>query len=93
MSAAGSGKPAVVKYVYNELDKRAEAAGETGVTLIQSALTGTFGVVTQAEIAEVVRFLHEKGAKVDERALQIVRRAPFDKDLVLQLLTTLMNGG
>jgi len=93
MSAAGSGKPAIVKYVYNELDQRINAVGETGITVIQSALTGTLGVVTQQEICEMVRFLHEKGAKIDERALQIVRRAPFDKEQVLQVLTTLMSGG
>ena len=41
----------------------------------------------------MVRFLHEKGAKIDERALQIAKRAAFDKDQVLQLLTSFMSGG
>ena len=93
MSAAGSGKPEVVKYVYNELDKRIDAATENGATVMHSALTGTLGVSTQAEICEMVRFLHEKGAKIDERAVQIVKRAPFDKEQVLQVLTSFMSGG
>jgi len=93
MSAASSGKPQIVKYVYNELDQQVNAVTETGITVIHSAVTGTLGVVTQAEIVEMVRFLHEKGAKIDERALQIVKRAPFDKEQVLQVLTSLMSGG
>ena len=95
MSAAGSGRGAIVKYVYNELDKGIDAVTDTGSTVMHAAVTGTLGVATQADICEVIRFLAEKGAKTDEKdstgrtPLQIAGRAAVEKDKVVQLLTEL----
>ena len=95
MSAVGSSRAGMVKYVYNELDKRVNAVTDFGSTLMHAAVTGTLGVATQAEICEVIRFLADKGAKTDEKdatgrtPLQVASRAAVDKDKVVQLLTEL----
>jgi ankyrin repeat protein len=99
MSAAGSGQPRIVKYVFEELDHRIDAASDSGMTVMHAAVTGTLGVATQKDICETIRFLAAHGAKPDEKdgtgrtPLQTASRAPVDKDQVVQLLTELAKPG
>jgi hypothetical protein len=93
MSAAGSGHVAPVKYAY-ELAPEIEAVNDYGTTVMHAAVTGTGAISTQPEICEVIRFLAEKGAKLDERdrtgrtPIAIADTLPIDKGV--ELLTQLI---
>jgi ankyrin repeat protein len=93
MSAAGSGHVGVVKYAY-ELAPQIDAVTDTGSTVIHSAVTGTLGMSSQQEICEVIRFLADKGAKLDEKdrrgrtPIEIADILPIDK--AVELLTELI---
>jgi ankyrin repeat protein len=95
MAAASGSSVGVVKYVYDQLDKRVDAVTDTGSTVMHAAVVGTLGVYTQTEICDVIRFLANSGAKADEKdssgrtPLQIASRAPVPKEQVVQLLTGL----
>jgi len=99
MAAVGSSRVRVVKYVYDELDKRINAVTDAGSTLMHAAVNGTLGVATQEEICAVIRFLAEKGAKPDEKdgtgrtPLQAANRAAVPKEQVVGLLTELAKLG
>jgi ankyrin repeat protein len=93
MSAVGSGKLEVVKYAY-ELAPDIDAVNDFGSTVMHAAVTGTLGPSTQAEICDVIRFLAEKGAKLDEKdgrgrtPIDIADVLPIDK--AVELLTELI---
>jgi ankyrin repeat protein len=93
MSAAGSGHLEPVKYAY-ELAPEIDAVNEYGSTVMHAAVTGTLGVSTQSKICEVISFLAEKGAKLDERdrtgrtPIAIADILPIDN--AVELLTRLI---
>jgi cytohesin len=66
MLAAASGSPAMVRYVFENLDPRIEAVSTAGSTVMHSAVQETTAVATQKEICEIVQYLAEHGAKLDE---------------------------
>ena len=89
---ASGGKLETVKYAY-ELDPRAVAVNERGQTPMHAAVSG--GVQrTQDEICEVIQFLADRGAALDEidaagrTAITIADVAPIDK--AVELLTALI---
>jgi ankyrin repeat protein len=65
MSAAQSGHVGIVKYVFEKLDSRIDAVNGAGGTVMHAAVQGTAAVATQKDICEVIRYLAEKGAKLD----------------------------
>jgi hypothetical protein len=67
MSAVGSGHVGVVKYTFDALDSDINAVNDFGSTLMHAAVSGTAATATQAEICEVIQFLADKGAKLDEK--------------------------
>ena len=89
---ASGGKLETVKYAY-ELDPRAVAVNQLGQTPMHASVGG--GVQrTQDEICEVIQFLADKGAALDEldasgrTAITIADVAPIDK--AVELLTALI---
>jgi uncharacterized protein len=95
MSAAASGSAAIVKLVFQELDRRVDAVSDTGSTVLHAALVGTLATSTADEIYESVRFLAENGAPLDAKdatgrtPLQIAsRQQPLEK--VVRLLTEMI---
>jgi uncharacterized protein len=93
MAAAGSGHVGVVKYAY-ELDPHVDAINDAGATVIHASVTGTGGLATQAQICQVIQFLADHGAKLDETdaagrtPIQIADILPIDK--AVNLLTELI---
>jgi len=94
MSAAGSGHVGVVKYAY-EFDQDVKAATDTGDTIVHAAVTGTLGPnATQADICEVIQFLADKGAPLDEKnargrtPMDVADILPIDK--AVSLMTSLI---
>jgi len=93
MSAAGSGHIAAVKYAY-ELDPDVKAVNDVGSTIIHATVTGTMATSTQPEICEVIQFLADKGAPIDEKdqrgrtPISVADGLPIDKavDLLTQLI-------
>ena len=65
MAAVAGGKLATVKYAY-ELDPHVDAVTRTGTTLMHAAVAAANGR-SPIEICEVIQFLADKGAKLDER--------------------------
>jgi ankyrin repeat protein len=89
---AAAGKLETVKYAY-ELDPHVDVVNLIGQTPIHASVAG--GVQrTQDEICEVIQFLADKGAKLDEMdsagrtAITIADVAPIDK--AVELLTALI---
>jgi uncharacterized protein len=93
MSAAGSGHVGVVKYAY-EFDQDVKAVASTGATAMHAAVTFTLANAAQPEVCEVVQFLADKGAPLDEKdargrtPIEIADILPIDKavDLLTQLI-------
>jgi ankyrin repeat protein len=93
MAAAGSGHVGVVKYAY-EVDPHVDAVNGAGATVIHASVTGTGGLATQPQICEVIQFLADHGAKLDEKdasgrtPIQIADFLPIDKavDLLTELI-------
>ena len=93
MAAAGSGHVEIVKYAY-EFDQDVKAVTNTRATVMHSAVTGTTLNATQPEICQVVQFLADKGAPVDEKdargrtPIAVADILPIDKavDLLTQLI-------
>jgi len=93
MAAAGSGHVGVVKYAY-DVDPHVDAVNGAGATVIHASVTGTGGLATQPQICEVIQFLADHGAKLDEKdaagrtPIQIADFLPIDKavDLLTQLI-------
>jgi uncharacterized protein len=91
MYGAGA-KLATVKYAY-EIDPNVDVVNQSGQTPIHAAVSG--GVQrTQDEVVEVIQFLADKGAKLDEidaagrTAIAIADVGPIDK--AVELLTSLI---
>jgi ankyrin repeat protein len=94
MAAAGSGHVGVVKYAY-ELDPDVKAVTDTGDTIAHAAVTFTLGpLATQADICEVIQFLFDKGAPIDEKdergrtPMDVADILPIDK--AVELMTQLI---
>ena len=91
MYGAGA-KLATVKYAY-EIDPNVDVVNQSGQTPIHASVSG--GVQrTQDEVVEVIQFLADKGAKLDEidaagrTAITIADVGPIDK--AVELLTALI---
>jgi ankyrin repeat protein len=91
MYGAGAKLP-TVKYAY-EIDPNVDVVNQSGQTPIHASISG--GVQrTQDEIVEVIQFLADKGAKLDEvdnagrTAMTIADVGPIDK--AVELLTALI---
>jgi hypothetical protein len=89
MSAVGSGHVGVVKYAY-QFDQEVKAATDTGDTLMHAAVSGTLGATaTQADICEVVQYLAEIHAPLDEKnargrtPIDVANGPPIDKAVTL----------
>ncbi len=98
MAAVGSGHVGVVKYAY-EFDQDMKAATDTGDTLTHAAVTGTLGpLATQADICEVIQFLFDKGAPIDEKnargrtPMDVADILPIDKAVELMTKLILQSG-
>ena len=96
MAAVGSGRVEAVKFAY-QYDNDVKAATNSGSTLIHASVTGTAQGGTQEaqeRVCEVIRFLAEKGAPLDEKngqgrtAIDIADVLPIDK--AVDLLTVLI---
>jgi hypothetical protein len=94
MSAVGSGHVGPVKYAY-EFDQDVKAATDNGMSLMHAAVTGTLGAnATQADICEVIKFIADKGAPLDEKngrgqtPIDVADVAPIDK--AVELMTDLI---
>jgi ankyrin repeat protein len=99
MSAVGSGHIEAVKYTFEELDSDIGAVNTFGSTLMHAAVSGTAQVATQAEICEVIQFLADKGAKLDEKdgrgrtPIDIADLLPIDKGVELLTALIIKSGG
>jgi len=99
MSAIGSGHVGVVKYTFQELDSDINAVNDFGSTLMHAAVSGTAQVANQAEICEVIQFLADKGAKLDEKdgrgrtPIDIADILPIDKGVELLTALIVKSGG
>jgi len=87
-----AGKLETVKYAY-EIDPNVDVVNKSGQTPIHASISG--GVPrTQDEIVEVIQFLADKGAKLDEidaagrTAISLADIGPIDK--AVELLTALI---
>jgi ankyrin repeat protein len=93
MAAAGSGHVDIVKYAY-EFDQDVKAVSDAHATVMHSAVTGTTLNATQPEICEVVQFLADKGAPLDEKDVRgrtpiaVADIQPIDR--AVELLTQLI---
>jgi ankyrin repeat protein len=92
-----AGKLEAVKYAY-ELDPHVDVVNKVGQTPIHAALGG--GVQrTQDEICQVIQFLADKGAKLDEldeagrTAISIADFQPIDKAVDLLTALIVKSGG
>jgi ankyrin repeat protein len=87
LMAAAAGKLATVKYAY-ELDPHLDAVTRTGSTVMHAAVAAANGR-SPIEICEVIQFLADQGAKLDERDAagatprQIANRVPIAKAAAL----------
>ena len=88
ISAAGSGHLDAVKYAH-ELAPEIDTVSDFGTTPMHAAVTGTMTVSTQQKICEVIQFLADKGAKLDEKdrtgrtPMAIADILPIDKGVEL----------
>ena len=94
-AAAGSRLP-TIKYVFEELDKNVDAVTSNGNTVMHNAVV--LGGRTEPECLEVVKYLSEHGAKLDEKnnagrtPISSADGIPFDS-LVKYLAETLRARG
>ena len=92
MYAAGA-KVATVKYAY-EIDPNVDVVNQSGQTPIHASVGFGGAPRTQDEVVEVIQFLADKGAKLDEldtagrTAITIADIGPIDK--AVELLTALI---
>ncbi len=96
MAAVGSGKVEVVRFAY-EYDPGVKIVTSNGATLMHASVTGTSNGATQEaqeRVCEVIRFLAEKGAPLDEKnangrtPIDLADILPIDK--AVDLLTKLI---
>ena len=92
----GSARVEAVKFAY-EFDNDVKVVTSSGATLMHASVTGTAAGATQesqARVCEVIRFLAEKGAPVDEKnsagrtPIDLADGLPIDKavDLFTELI-------
>ena len=89
MSAVGSGHVGPVKLAYR-YDKDVKATTESGDTIVHAAVSGTLGPnATQTDICEVIVYLNEIGAPLDEKngrgrtPMDVANVLPIDKAVTL----------
>ena len=88
MSAAGSGHVETVKYAF-ELAPEIAVVNEYGTTVMHAAVSNFGNMATQVEICEVIQFLADKGAELDEKdrtgrtPMTIADILPIDKGVTL----------
>lgn len=96
MAAVGSARVAAVKFAY-EYDNDVKVVTSSGSTLMHASVSGTAQGGTleaQERICEVIRFIAEKGAPLDEKNAQ--GRTPIDVadvlpiDKAVELMTDLI---
>jgi cytohesin len=93
MAAVGSGHIEAVKYAF-ELDADVKAVNDQKTTVMHAAVTGTTQTATQLQICEVIQFLADKGAPLDEKdargrtPIVVADVLPIDK--AVDLLTKLI---
>jgi ankyrin repeat protein len=96
MAATGSGHVGAVKFAW-QYDQNVKAVTSSGATLMHASVTGTAQGATQEaqeRVCEVIRFLAEKGAPLDEKnaegrtPIDIADVLPIDK--AVDLLTALI---
>jgi len=93
MAAVGSGHLPAVKLAY-EYDQDVKVVTDIGGTIMHAAVTGTMQTSTQPEICEVIQFLADKGAPLDEKdargrtPIATANVLPIDK--AVDLLTVLI---
>jgi len=81
LATAAGGRVGAVKYAL-EIDPRIDAITNSGATVMHAAVTAANGR-SPAEICEVIQFLADKGAQLDERDAagrtprQIANRVPI----------------
>jgi ankyrin repeat protein len=78
MAAVGSARVEVVKFAYN-FDNDARIVTNSGSTLMHASVSGTANGATQEaqdRVCDVIRFLAEKGAPLDEK--NAAGRTPID---------------
>ena len=96
MASVGSAKVEAVRFAWNH-DQDIKAVTNNGTTLIHASVSGTANGATQEaqeRVCEVIRFLAEKGAAVDElnaagrTAIDLADGLPIDKavDLLTELI-------
>lgn len=91
MAAAGGAKPKAVKYAY-ELDPSVDVVTENKMTVMHFGVA--LGARTQPEVVEIVQFLADKGAALDEldaegdTPLKLADFLPVD--LAVDLLTKMI---
>jgi ankyrin repeat protein len=96
MAAVGSANIDVVKFAY-EYDSDVKVVTSTGATLMHASVTGTANGATQEaqeRVCQVIRFIAEKGAPLDElnkqgrTPMDVADILPIDKavDLLTQLI-------
>jgi ankyrin repeat protein len=93
MSAVASGHVGVVKYAFT-FDPDTKVVTDRGMTLMHQAVSGTMATATQLDICEVVQFIADKGAPLDERdargrtPIDVANVLPIDKavDLMTDLI-------
>jgi ankyrin repeat protein len=91
MAAAGGARPKTVKYAY-ELDPHVDVLTESKMTVMHLGVA--LGVRTQPEVVEIVQFLADKGAALDEldaagdTPLKLADFLPVD--LAVDLLTKMI---
>jgi uncharacterized protein len=96
LSAAAGSRLETIKYVFEQLDKNMDAVTSNGTTVMHNAVV--LGGRTEPECLEVVRYLSEHGAKLDEKnaagrtPISSADGIPFDS-LVKYLAETLRARG
>jgi ankyrin repeat protein len=88
-AAAGSGHLDAVQYAY-ELNPDVNAVSSiTGASLMHAAVVGTLGPATDGQICEVIQFLADRGAPLDEADIRgrtpvfYANLPPIDKAVIL----------
>ena len=99
MAAVGSANVEAVRLAY-EYDRGVDIVTEDGSTLIHASVTGTGNSPeAQARIVEVIQFLADHGAKLDElnkansTAIDIADVGPTDRAVFLITKLILAHGG
>ena len=74
LSAAAGARLETIKYVFENLDKNMDAVTTSGNTVMHNGVV--LGGRTEPECLEVIKYLAEHGAKLDEKNAAGARRSP-----------------